>query len=123
VSRFYDAGDQVKLLFPLSSSLSLLAWSMEAFPQAYSDSGEAAHALDVLRWGGQYIMDSHTSAEALVGQVGDVNVDHARWGRAEDDPSPRPAFVWDSQHPASDLAASSAAALAAISVVFKAIGA
>ena len=53
-------------------------------------------------------------------QVGDGHVDHAYWGRPEDMTMTRPAFKITPQKPGSDLAAETAAALAASSIVFKA---
>lgn len=53
-------------------------------------------------------------------KVGDGHVDHAYWGRPEDMTMARPAFKITPQKPGSDLAAETAAALAAASVAFKA---
>lgn len=48
--RFYDAGDHLKLNFPLAHSLALLAWGVVDFPAGYAAAGQAAAALDNLRW-------------------------------------------------------------------------
>ena len=52
-------------------------------------------------------------------KVGDGNVDHAYWGRPEDMTMARPAFKITPQKPGSDLAAETAAALAAASIAFR----
>lgn len=52
-------------------------------------------------------------------QVGDGHVDHAYWGRPEDMTMNRPAFKITTSKPGSDLAAETAAALAATSIAFK----
>ena len=55
-------------------------------------------------------------------QVGDGDIDHAYWGRPEDMPNDmkRPAWKITPQKPGSDLAAETAAALAASSMAFNA---
>ena len=52
-------------------------------------------------------------------QVGDANKDHACWERPEDMDTPRSVFKIDRNTPGSDVAAETAAALAAASVVFR----
>lgn len=52
-------------------------------------------------------------------QVGDGSSDHYCWERAEDMSTPRDAYKLDSEHPGSDLAGETAAALAAASLAFK----
>ena len=52
-------------------------------------------------------------------QVGDPGVDHAVWGRAEDMTMARPPFDVDQNSPGSDLLGQTAAALAAISIIFE----
>lgn len=52
-------------------------------------------------------------------QVGDANKDHACWERPEDMDTPRTVFKIDRNSPGSDVAAETAAALAAASLVFR----
>ncbi len=52
-------------------------------------------------------------------QVGDPNSDHACWERPEDMDTPRPAFQVNTNRPGSDVAAETAAALAAASLAFR----
>ena len=52
-------------------------------------------------------------------QVGDPGLDHASWGRAEDMTMSRPAYDLDENNPGSDLLGQTAAALAAISIMFE----
>lgn len=52
-------------------------------------------------------------------QVGDANKDHSCWERPEDMDTPRSVFKVDRNSPGSDVAAETAAALAAASLVFK----
>lgn len=52
-------------------------------------------------------------------QVGDGVSDHYCWERAEDMTTPRTAYKLDAEHPGSDLAGETAAALAAACLAFK----
>lgn len=52
-------------------------------------------------------------------QVGDPNMDHRCWERPEDMDTPRNVYKVSDQNPGSDVAAETAAALAAASIVFK----
>ncbi len=56
-------------------------------------------------------------------QVGDPGADHATWGRAEDMTMARPAYDVDEKNPGSDLLGQTAAALAAISIMFEKVDA
>lgn len=51
--------------------------------------------------------------------MGDANKDHACWERPEDMDTPRSVFKIDKSSPGSDVAAETAAALAAASLVFR----
>ena len=55
-------------------------------------------------------------------QVGNSGADHAYWGRAEDMTMNRPAYILTTSNPGSDLAAETAAAMAAGYIVFKQSG-
>lgn len=55
----------------------------------------------------------------LADQVGDGNSDHYCWQRPEDMTTSRQAYRIDTNHPGSDLAGETAAAMASASIVFK----
>lgn len=55
----------------------------------------------------------------MVSQVGDASKDHACWERPEDMDTPRTVVKVDASNPGSDVAAETAAALAAASLVFR----
>ena len=55
----------------------------------------------------------------LITQVGDPKMDHQCWERPEDMDTPRNVYKVSTQNPGSDVAAETAAALAAASIVFK----
>ena len=63
---------------------------------------------------------AHTLRTNPLLQVGDVTLDHNYWGSPEDMTMSRPAYKVSPTAPGSDVAAESAAALAAASLAFKA---
>nr|QCQ73718.1 endo-(1,4)-beta-D-glucanase [Litchi chinensis] len=80
---------------------------------------ELSNALNSIKWGTDYFIKAHPEPDVLYGEVGDGGSDHACWQRPEDMTTPRTTFKLDDQHPGSDLAAETAAALAAASVAFR----
>ncbi|XP_077231677.1 endoglucanase 3-like [Tasmannia lanceolata] len=119
---YYDAGDNVKFGLPMAFTTTMLAWSMLEFGKHMP--GELDHARGALRWGTDYLLKASSKLpDALYVQVGDPNSDHKCWERAEDMDTPRPLFKVTPLNPGSDVAAETAAALAAASVVFKNIDA
>ena len=73
---------------------------------------------DNLRWVNDYFIKCHTAPQEFWGQVGNGQADHAWWGAAEVMPMARPAYKIDKDNPGSDLAAETAAAMAAASMIF-----
>jgi hypothetical protein len=118
---WYDAGDFLKLNFPLGTSVSFLAWAMVEFPASFSAADSLAGARDALRVPLNYLLKCYdASRKRYTGQIGLAKLDHAYWGRPEEMDVERPAFVWDSTMRASDLLCSTAAAFASSSLAFKA---
>jgi hypothetical protein len=64
-------------------------------------------------------MKAHQQPNTLYGEIGDPDSDHQCWERPEDMDTSRTSYKIDEQHPGSDLAAETAAALAAASIVFQ----
>ncbi len=121
---FYDAGDHVKFGLPLAYSLTVLAWGGVEYGDAYEEAQQLAPLRDTLKWGADYLMKCHErnpdgSTAAFYGQVGEGDVDHAYWGRAESMVMNRPSYKIDALRPGSDLAAETAASMAATSMLFK----
>src|SRR5258705_1370057 len=117
---FADAGDHIKATFPMAHSMTTLAWGMVEYPQAYASTGQANAMLSNLRWGMDWLIKAHPSANRLVAEVGDPNVDHQLWASAEVQTYQRKTYVIAATCGGSDLAASAAAAFAASSIVFRA---
>jgi endoglucanase len=116
---FYDAGDHVKFGLPMAFSMTMLAWGIDDYRAAYQNAGQLNALLSNLRWGTDYLIKAHPSANVLYGQVGTGGTDHGWWGPAEVNPTNRPAFKIDSSCGGSDLAGESAAAMAASSIAFR----
>ncbi|MEV0649178.1 glycoside hydrolase family 9 protein [Phytomonospora sp. NPDC050363] len=116
---WFDAGDHVKFGLPMAFSATMLAWGAVEYPQAYTNSGQATHLRNNLRFVADYFVKAHPSPNVLYGQVGNGGADHGWWGPAEAMRMARPAYKIDASCPGSDLAGETAAALAAIAIVFK----
>jgi endoglucanase len=124
---FHDCGDHVKFGLPQAYSASMLAWSLYEFPDAFIASGQAPHALDILKRFTNYFLRSTFREDdgrviAFCHQVGNGSIDHQFWGppelqKAED--FPRPAFFATEERPASDVTAAASAALTIASMVFR----
>ncbi|KAL5551521.1 hypothetical protein UlMin_001697 [Ulmus minor] len=118
VGGYYDAGDNVKFGLPMAFTTTLLAWSVIEFGGSMHNQVENARA--AIRWGTDYLLKAATATPGtLYVQVGDPNLDHKCWERPEDMDTPRNVYKVSAQSPGSDVAAETAAALAAASIVFK----
>ncbi len=115
---WYDAGDHVKFGFPMAFSATALAWGGIDFADGYQDAGQLARLKRNLRFVNDYFLRCHTAPNEFWGQVGNGGTDHAWWGSAEVMQMSRPAHKIDTTHPGSDLAAETAAAMAAASMLF-----
>ncbi|MGH9823823.1 MAG: glycoside hydrolase family 9 protein, partial [Blastocatellia bacterium] len=116
---WFDAGDHIKFGFAMASSVTMLAWGAVENRQAYVDSGQLQFLLNNLRVANDYFIKAHTAPNELYGQVGTQGPDHSFWGPPEITPEVRASAKIDMQHPGSDLAAETAAAMAVSSIVFR----
>ncbi|KAF8724388.1 hypothetical protein HU200_021422 [Digitaria exilis] len=125
VGGYHDAGDNVKFGFPMAFSMTMLAWSVVEFGGLMK--GELQHAREAVRWGADYLLKATAHPDTIYVQassyfaffVGDATKDHACWERPEDMDTPRTVYKVDPTTPGSDVAAETAAALAASSLVFR----
>ncbi|CAA7050603.1 unnamed protein product [Microthlaspi erraticum] len=115
---YYDAGDNMKFGIPMAFMTTMLAWSSVEMETQLKAHEEHENVLAALKWATDYIIKAHTEPNVLYGQVGEGNSDHACWMRPEDMTTPRPSYRIDAQHPGSDLAGETAAAMAAASLAF-----
>ncbi|XP_071722764.1 endoglucanase 11-like [Rutidosis leptorrhynchoides] len=119
VGGYYDAGDHVKFGLPMAFTVTMLSWSVIEYGDQIAGGGEYDHALEAIKWGTDYFIKAHTSPNVLWAEVGDGDTDHYCWQRPEDMTTSRQAYRVDENHPGSDLAGETAAAMAAASIVFR----
>jgi endoglucanase len=124
---YHDAGDYGKFGLPLASSLTNLAWGGLQFAKGYAASGQQDELLAAVKWGTDYLLKCHGQdatgkTSFFVAQVGDADADHALWQPAETETILRPALAVTASKPGSDVAAGSAAAMAAASILFRRSG-
>ncbi|KAF9622184.1 hypothetical protein IFM89_030042 [Coptis chinensis] len=117
VGGYYDAGDNVKFGFPMAFTTTMLSWSVLEFGGLMKS--ELQNAKEAIRWATDYLLKATAHPGTIYVQVGDANKDHACWERPEDMDTPRSVFKIDKNNPGSDVAAETAAALAAASLVFR----
>ncbi|KAI9125033.1 hypothetical protein K1719_003649 [Acacia pycnantha] len=118
VGGYYDAGDNMKFGLPMAFSATMLAWAATEWRKEITDMSQMGPTLSAIRWATDYFLKAHPHPNILWGQVGDGASDHSCWERPEDMSTARTAYKIDQQHPGSDLAAETAAALAASSIAF-----
>lgn len=116
---WFDAGDHVKFGLPMAFSTTMLAWGAVENRAAYAASGQLTALLNNLRVPNDYFIKAHAAPNVLYGQVGNGDADHKWWGPAEVLPMARPAYKIDANCGGSELAAETAAAMAASSMVFR----
>lgn len=115
---YYDAGDNVKFGFPMAYATTMLAWGVVDYRSQLESAGQLQFAMAAVKWATDYFMKAHTAPYEFYGQVGEGYADHSCWMRPEDVEF-RKSFKIDTSNPGSDLAAETAAALAAASIVFR----
>ncbi|KAJ7559510.1 hypothetical protein O6H91_04G088600 [Diphasiastrum complanatum] len=116
---YYDAGDHVKFGFPMAFTATLLSWSVIENADELQRAGELLNAQTAIRWATDYLLKAACHPIALWVQVGNPYSDHSCWERPEQMDTPRIAYQVTPQNPGSDVAAETAAALAAASLVFQ----
>ncbi|KAK4572040.1 hypothetical protein RGQ29_030449 [Quercus rubra] len=119
VGGYYDAGDNVKFNFPMAFSTTTLAWSVLEFGNFMGS--DLSNALDAIKWATDYFLKATSIPGFVYAQVGDPYADHNCWERPEDMDTPRTSYAVSKQFPGSEVSAEIAAALAASSLVFRAI--
>ena len=66
---FFPAGDHVKFGFPMASTVTVLAWGLVEFRDAYAAAGELSSMLDCIKWATDYFLKCHTARYEFYGQV------------------------------------------------------
>lgn len=115
---WYDAGDHVKFGFPMAFSVTALAWGAIEYPEAYQSTGQLEILKRNLRFVTDYFIKCHTAPNEFYGQLGNGSLDHAFWGASEVMMMERPSYKVDAANPGTELAAETAAAMAAVSMLY-----
>ena len=116
---YYDAGDNVKYGLPLAFTVTTLAWAALAFQPELQATGELKNVHAAIKWGTDYFLKCTTKKNHMWVQVGDPNLDHQCWVRPENMNTPRTLYQIDDKTPGTEIAAETAAALAASAIVFR----
>lgn len=114
---YYDAGDNIKFGFPMAFTTTMLSWSVIDFGRTMGP--ELSNAVKAVKWGSDYLLKVTAVPDVVFVQVGDAYSDHNCWERPEDMDTLRTVYKIDRDHPGSDVAGETAAALAAASIVFR----
>ncbi|XP_010503056.1 PREDICTED: endoglucanase 16-like [Camelina sativa] len=116
---YYDAGDNVKYGLPMAFTITTLAWSTITYEKELRATGELENARAAIRWGTDYFLKCSSRKNRLYVQVGDPNADHQCWARPENMQTPRTILEISDKVPGTEIAAETAAAFAASSIVFR----
>ncbi|KAG5532126.1 hypothetical protein RHGRI_026663 [Rhododendron griersonianum] len=101
----------------MAFTATLLSWSVIDFGRNMGP--ELGNALKAVRWATDYLLKATAVPGVVFVQVGDPLSDHNCWERPEDMDTLRTVYRIDRDHPGSDVAGETAAALAAASIVFR----
>lgn len=117
---YYDAGDNIKFNLPMAYTTTMLSWN--TLEHGKKMGPQLQNARVAIRWATDYLLKCAMAqpGKLFVG-VGDPNVDHKCWERPEDMDTARTVYFVSSSNPGSDVAGETAAALAAASLVFRAV--
>ncbi|CAN6909068.1 unnamed protein product [Brassica oleracea] len=115
----YDAGDHMKFGFPMAFTATLLSWSILEYGDHMDSLDQLDPAKDSLKWTTDFLINAHPSPNVLYIQVGDPETDHKCWDRPETMSRKRTLTKIDADTPGTEVAAETAAAMAAASLVFK----
>jgi endoglucanase len=119
VGGYYDAGDNVKYGLPMAFTVTTLAWAAIAYKSELQANGETENVHSAIRWGTDYFIKASSRKKRLYVQVGDPVQDHQCWIRPENMKTPRTVLKIDENTPGTVIAAETAAAMAASSIVFR----
>ncbi|KAE8655186.1 Endoglucanase 20 [Hibiscus syriacus] len=69
VGGYYDAGDDVKFVWPMAFTVTLLSWAAIEYWHEISSADELNHLRTAIRWGIDFILRVHTSPATLYTQA------------------------------------------------------
>lgn len=116
-----DAGDAIKFTHPMSYAAAQLGWAVYEYRDAFEKSGQLDDILDEIKWATDFFIKANPSPDLLYYMCGYEESDHSVWIPDEllDYKTDRKSFKVDPSTPGSDVAGSTAAALAIASIIFE----
>ncbi|KAF9406137.1 hypothetical protein BGZ94_003228 [Podila epigama] len=116
---YYDAGDYIKFVFPLTFAMAETCWGGIEFFEGYKLADEVKYLDQMVRWGMDWLIKAHPNNDTLFVQVGTDTVDNNYWGPDITIPMPRPSFFVSRTKPGTDVTADAAAAFASCSILYR----
>ena len=124
---YFDAGDHIKFVQPMTWTTTMLAWGGIDYQEAYKQSGQFEELLEAVKWGTDYFLKTHETdssgkTKRLWVQVGDKS-DHSHWVAPEeiDKVTDRKSYYIDASRPGTEAAAGTASAFASASMLFRGV--
>lgn len=117
---WFDAGDTLKISYPLGNTVSYLAWGLVDFEDVYEETGVKSKALETLKVAVDYLSKCQIAPRQYVAQIGEPGIDHSWWGRPSEYPAgnARNAYIFNETMKAADLLGAAASGLAAASMAY-----
>ncbi|KAK6115240.1 hypothetical protein DH2020_007509 [Rehmannia glutinosa] len=103
----------------MAFTATVLSWAILEYGDQMKVVDQLEPAQNSLKWITDYLINAHPTDNVLYIQVGNPKVDHSCWTRPEDMTERRPLTQVNTSAPGTEVAAETAAALAAASLVFK----
>lgn len=69
IGGYYDAGDNVKFVWPMSFTTTLLSWAAIEYSNEISSVKQPGYLRSAIKWGTDFILRAHTSPTTLYTQV------------------------------------------------------
>ncbi|KAG5018523.1 hypothetical protein JHK87_014378 [Glycine soja] len=113
---YYDAGDNVKYGLPMAFTVTTLAWGAIFYKPEFEAANELGNVHDAIRWGTDYFLKASSRHKRLYVEVGDPEDDHHCWAPPENMKTKRSVKMITSDIPGTEIAAETAAAMAASSI-------
>ncbi|KAF9360540.1 hypothetical protein BGX26_008960 [Mortierella sp. AD094] len=116
---YYDAGDYIKFILPLTFTLTEICYSALEFYDGYTLANKTHYLDQMVRWGTDWLIKVHPNNNTLYVQVAVDEVDNNYWSPDTGIPTPRPSFFVSSTKPGTDVMADAAAAFASCSIMYR----
>ncbi|KAI0239880.1 Endoglucanase A, partial [Lamellibrachia satsuma] len=118
---WYEGSHPIKSVLPMAYSVTVLATGMLIGREAYERTGQLDDMFDSIKWPLDYLLKCHIGPNQFYAQVGNYTMKNNTtfWIRPENMTTPQPAFMLNETNPGSAVAAETAAAMAAGSMIFK----